>query len=232
MIRNALFSLVLGLSGALFLPNTAFAQTISVTPNPVPYETTIIIIDVVTNAGVDRYKIFDPNGTLVGDFGTGNSGTAPWNEFMPSNLVGIWHFLLCGLPSACNNSNTYTDAINADGYLGQDYEVILQDNAPPPPPPPGGYTGLWENPSEGTSVLLAGVAGSVQATGANIWLLLSVMGIPIAFIIGEQLIKFIKRTVGKGSDNSERIGGFYTRGLPYKGYKRFRSQKWNKENTT
>jgi len=36
-------------------------------------------------------------------------------------------------------------------------------------------------------------------------------------------------TKGIFSDRSLKIGGFYVRDLPYKGYKRFRSEKWNME---
>lgn len=33
------------------------------------------------------------------------------------------------------------------------------------------------------------------------------------------------------SDNSFMIGGFYMKSVPYKGYHRFRSQKWNSEHS-
>jgi len=47
-----------------------------------------------------------------------------------------------------------------------------------------------------TGDLLASVTTGVQDTGASIWPLLVLVGIPLAFVIGGMVISFIKKNVG------------------------------------
>lgn len=75
-------------------------------------------------------------------------------------------------------------------------ETPFVEPPPPPPPAPTGYTGLFANPLASTSELIAGVGGSVQETGENIWPLFALVGIPIAFIFGRKLIVFVRRSIG------------------------------------
>ena len=64
-------------------------------------------------------------------------------------------------------------------------------------------------------------------TGTNIiWALFGFVGIGLAFTLGHYVVDFIYNAI---HDRSFRIGGFYVRDVPFKGYNRFRSQQWNME---
>ena len=77
-------------------------------------------------------------------------------------------------------------------------------------------------------MILASVRRGVQISGAPIWPLFVFVGVPIAFVIGTMLVDFIQKSV---ADRSFRVGGFYVRDVPYAGYNRWRSEKWNMEHT-
>lgn len=47
------------------------------------------------------------------------------------------------------------------------------------------------------SDLLASVATGVQTTGASLWPLIALVGIPLAFVIGSMVVSFIRHSVGK-----------------------------------
>jgi len=63
---------------------------------------------------------------------------------------------------------------------------------------------------------------------------LSNFGLAMVSILGAVLVVavgFLVFKIGWGwvSDKSYSIGGYYLHNLPYRGYKRFRSRKWNME---
>ena len=45
--------------------------------------------------------------------------------------------------------------------------------------------------------LLASVASGVQTTGASLWPLIALVGIPLAFVIGSMVVSFIRHSVGR-----------------------------------
>lgn len=69
------------------------------------------------------------------------------------------------------------------------------------------------------NLILAGIA-SFGSEG------LIVLGSLVGIIVGLLIWKF---GVAFFHDESFRVGGFYLRKVPYAGYKRFHSQKWNME---
>jgi len=62
------------------------------------------------------------------------------------------------------------------------------------------------------------------------WVLLDIMWAIIVIMVGILIFREGWHII-KGLDRSGRIGGFYYWRTPYKGYKRFRSQRWNLEHT-
>ena len=72
--------------------------------------------------------------------------------------------------------------------------------APPPPhtgfPSDSAWTGLFAGGDQlGSSTeMVAGVAGAVSTTGTDLWPLLALLGIGIAFYIGKEMIDFIKKS--------------------------------------
>jgi len=61
--------------------------------------------------------------------------------------------------------------------------------------------------------------------------LLRLLILTISIIFGIIVWNWGIRVMSVGFDRSGRIGGFYYWKTPYKGYNRFRSQKWNEEHT-
>jgi len=57
---------------------------------------------------------------------------------------------------------------------------------------------------------------------------LGILGAIVVLMIGLLVFKYGKRLL---FDQSITLGGYYLRRVPYKGYNRFRSQKWNSEHT-
>lgn len=45
--------------------------------------------------------------------------------------------------------------------------------------------------------LLASVTSGVQTTGASLWPLIVLVGIPLAFVVGAMVISFIRHSVGR-----------------------------------
>jgi len=75
------------------------------------------------------------------------------------------------------------------------------------------------NAETGKTILINGL----EDFGASMLIILgSVILIMVGFLI-------VKRGWKALIDNSLEIGGYYVGSLPYKGYKRFRSKKWNME---
>lgn len=67
------------------------------------------------------------------------------------------------------------------------------------------------------------ILNAIQDFGSS---LLYIVGAFLVIALGVLIFK-----IGWGwlHDQSYSIGGFYLHNLPYKGYKRFRSRKWNME---
>jgi len=67
------------------------------------------------------------------------------------------------------------------------------------------------------------ILNAIQDFGSS---LLYIVGAFLVIAVGVLIFK-----IGWGwlHDQSYSIGGFYLHNLPYKGYKRFRSRKWNME---
>ena len=47
------------------------------------------------------------------------------------------------------------------------------------------------------ATLLASVTSGVQTTGASVWPLIVLVGIPLAFVIGGLVVSFIRHSVGR-----------------------------------
>jgi len=62
---------------------------------------------------------------------------------------------------------------------------------------------------------------------------LAVLGIISAIIVIALAYLVYKVGISRAfNDQSLMVGGYYLRSLPYKGYNRFRSRKWNMEHST
>jgi len=57
---------------------------------------------------------------------------------------------------------------------------------------------------------------------------LAILGAVVGLALGYLVFKYGWRLL---NDRSITLGGYYLRDTPYKGYIRFRSQKWNAKNT-
>lgn len=61
--------------------------------------------------------------------------------------------------------------------------------------------------------------------GYYVFVILSIfLTFAVAYFIFKTGFNFLQNVI---TDKSYKIGGFYVRNLPYKGYNRFRSEKWN-----
>jgi len=58
--------------------------------------------------------------------------------------------------------------------------------------------------------------------------ILAILGAVVVIMIGYLVFKYGKKLL---FDQSITLGGYYLRNTPYKGYNRFRSQKWNSKHT-
>ncbi len=76
---------------------------------------------------------------------------------------------------------------------------------------------------------------SVQATGVSIWPLFYLIGVPLAFILAYYILDFLYYSIYLGQTSKISSRWPYLDKmvyLPYKGYKRLRSRKWNRENNS
>jgi len=72
----------------------------------------------------------------------------------------------------------------------------------------------------------------ISSAGDYAKYLLVVLGVVIAIGVGMILFNVAWNLVKHGGfDMSGRVMGFYYARTPWRGYNRFRSQKWNEENT-
>ena len=90
--------------------------------------------------------------------------------------------------------------------------------APPPPPPPpvsGGrfaapsasdlaFTGFFSDKAASSSSMLAAVASGVNSTGKDVWPLLILIGVPLAFVIYRYVVGAAKHTVGATSTGGKK----------------------------
>ncbi len=93
-----------------------------------------------------------------------------------------------GAPSPfCEAPNTYNDCINSADYLGKEWAIpLILDN-----PTWGNSNGFWGSTTP--TVIANDLKASVQSTGANIWPLLALVGIPMGFLIAFMLIRLINK---------------------------------------
>lgn len=215
--RNYLFSLVLGLSIVAFLlPASASASYYRYTCDDFTLTTGVTCTDdILTFNGISASarNNLSPSFPLI--YGqvyyirhqtSGNGGrtfgrfhdlvtlfTVSNTDFRPDGVTKFPLITPIGIDSYLwINSN----AVGGGPLFQGDISEICISDTSYAECAPGGYSGLLANPGQSSIALLAGVASSVQDTGSNIWPLLAIMGIPIAFIIGEQVIKFIRRATG------------------------------------
>jgi len=73
------------------------------------------------------------------------------------------------------------------------------------------------------------IVDSISSFGGEAFVVLTaIIGIGIGFLVFYWGWRHVKRIA---LDRSATVGGFYVRNVPYQGYNRFRSRKWNMANT-
>lgn len=117
------------------------------------------------------------------------------------------------------NNTTPGDVCSGTGIVISDVQAIVA-----PPVVPSMAIDFWHlstktGTSTGTTTMLASVAAGVQTTGTNIWPILAVVGVPLAFAIAIMLVDFLNSNVeGAGTKKKTQTGY-------YKGGKRMQDQK-------